>query len=341
MKVDYVLEKHRCFWQRTDVSEPLVQKFHFGGLIRKPYPLSDGRSLVEPTQVFPAQIDIHRLLGLDSTRKTALDGLMINATAPVFPEAWMESLIGCPIYASAFSCTAKPVTNDIERFASEFRVSDALQSPWLEVMDEVIETAVDVSAGQIGVRQLHLRGIIDMLAACFGEESLCLALADHSSQLKKLIQTFAQLYVEVALRGLAVRPRWNGGYVSAWGLFAPGTLLDYQVDASSIVSTDLYDEFFGEHDASIISQCDYSLTHVHSCGLHVIDALLRIDKLGAIEISLDGDATVWDPARIIEYCQKIQSANKSVLVHGQLSQADLNELLASLSPVGLAIFCWE
>ena len=341
MQMDDILQRHRCFWQRTENSEPLVQKLHFGGYVQKPYPVSGGRSLVDPEQVLPEQMDVHRLLGLDTAPKATFDGLEINATAPVFPEAWMESLIGCAIYASAFSCTAKPVTGDIAKFAADFQLKDALQSPWLKVMDEVVQTAVDASAGKMPVPQLHLRGIVDMLAACLGEESLCLALADNSSQLEELIQDFTQLYIEVALRGLAMRPRWNGGYVSAWGLFAPGTLLDYQVDATSIMRADLYDKFFSKHDASIMSRFDHSLTHVHSCGLHMIDALLKIDQLSAIEISIDAEATVWNLARFTEYCQKVQSANKSVLVHGQVSQADLREMLASLSPVGLAIFYWN
>ena len=340
MEMDYVLDKHRGFWQRAEVSEPLVQKLRFGGYVQKPYPVGGGRSLVEPEQILPEQMDVHRLLGLDTAPKAGLEGLAINATAPVFPEAWMESLIGCAIYGSAFSCTAKPVTGDIARFAADFRLKDAFQSPWLKVMDEVVQTAVDASTGTMPVSQLHLRGTVDMLAACLGEESLCLALADNSSQLEKLIQDFTELYIEVALRGLAMRPRWNGGYVSGWGLFAPGTLLDYQVDATSIMRADLYDKFFRKYDASIMSRFDYSLTHVHSCGLHIIDALLTIDELSAIEMSIDAEATGWDPARFIQYCHKIQSANKSVLVWGQLSQADLKEMLASLSPVGLAVFYW-
>ena len=129
--------------------------------------------------------------------------------------------------------------------------------------------------------------------------------------------------------------------MSTWGLFAPGTLLDYQVDASSIIRAELYKEFFLECDSSIISNFEYSIVHMHACGLQIIDALLEIDKLNAIEISLNRETGVWEPAKIIEYCKKIQSAKKSVLIHGQLSQAELNELSASLSPTGLAIFYWE
>jgi len=339
--MDRVLDKHRLFWLNAEVDGPLIQKFHFDGFKSKPYPLSDGRSIVDPMRILPDQIDIHRLLGLTKTQQMPLDGFKFNWSGPVLPEAWMESLIGCAIYVSAFSCTAKAVMNNIEQFASDFQVNDALQSPWLEVMDKVIETAVDVSGDQIGVRQLHMRGIIDMLAAGLGEESLCLGLLDHDRPLKQLIQDFTQLYIEVALRGLALRPRWNGGYVSSWGLFAPGTLLDYQADASSLVRAELYKEFFLECDSSIISNFEYSIVHVHSCGLHIIDALLEIDKLNAIEISLDRETGVWEPAKIIEYCKKIQSAKKSVLIHGQLSQAELNQLSASLSPAGLAIFYWE
>jgi hypothetical protein len=341
LKTNDVLHKHKSFWLHTDVDKPLIQKFHFNGFKAKPYPLSDGRSIVSPEQIAPDQVDIHRLLGLDKPHPDVLEGYKVNWNGPIFPEAWMESLIGCPIYVSAFSCTAKPVTNDIEQFASNFQLSSALQSPWLKIMDKVIETAVDASDGQIGVRQLHMRGIIDMLAACLGEESFCMGLLDNGSQMKQLIHDFSQLYTEVALKGLTLRPCWNGGYVSTWGLFAPGTLLDYQVDASTMIQAGLYKEFFLEYDSSIISNFEYSILHVHNCGLHIIEALLEIGKLNAIEISLDRETGDWNPAKIIEYCEKIQSAKKSVLIYGQLSQPEVNELLISLNPIGLGIFYWE
>jgi hypothetical protein len=208
-------------------------------------------------------------------------------------------------------------------------------------MDEVLKTAVNASNSQTGVRQLHLRGIIDMLAACFGEELLCLGLYDHQRLLQKIAQDFAQLYTKVALRGAAFRPRWNGGCISSWGLFAPGILLDYQIDASNMMQTDIYEELFLPYDAAIISNFEYSLVHVHRCGLHIIDALLKIQELNAIEISLDRESNMWEPSKVIECCKKIQASRKSVLIYGQLSQAELNELLSSLNSAGLAIFYWE
>ena len=336
-----VLDKHRAFWLRKDVDEPLVQRFHFGGFRQKPYPLSDERSAVKPVKLTPDLIDIPRLLGLDQARPAPIDNNKVNWVGPVFPEAWMESVVGCPVYASAFSCTAKPVTNSVESFASDFQLSEALQSPWLKVMDKVIETAVGFAGTDIAVRQLHMRGIIDMLAACIGEESLCLALHDRDRHLNQLGDAFTQLYIEVALRGLHLRPQWNGGYVSTWGLFAPGSLLDYQADASSMIAPDLYKEFFIKYDSSIISEFEHSIVHVHACGLHIIDALLQIDELNAIEISLDRETGVWFPQKLIDYCKEIQSAGKSVLIYGQLSKAELEVFLAALSPVGLAIFHWN
>jgi len=150
-----------------------------------------------------------------------------------------------------------------------------------------------------------------------------------------------QLYIKTALRGLSQRPLWKGGYVSSWGLFSPGTLLDYQVDASNMVSSGLYNEMLVKYDAEIVSNFDYSLIHVHSCGMHIIDSLLKIDQLDAIELSLDREAGVWEPERTVEYCKKIQKAKKSVLICGQLSQSELDYLLLSLSPASLAVFYWE
>ena len=338
--IDNILDRHKSFWHHCEVDEPLVQKVNFVGFKSRPYFASGGRTILNPTRIYPDDIDAHRLLGLDRPNISPLSGCKVNCIGPVLPEAWMESLIGCPIYASEYSCTAKPVNADI-RSAAEFSLDDAMGSPWLKVMDDVIRIGVDFSKDAIGVRQLHLRGIIDMLAAYLGEESLCIGMLDAKDEIGRLAQKFMQLYIKTALRGLSQRPLWKGGYVSSWGLFSPGTLLDYQVDASNMVSSGLYNEMLVKYDAEIVSNFDYSLIHVHSCGMHIIDSLLKIDQLDAIELSLDREAGVWEPERTVEYCKKIQKAKKSVLICGQLSQSELDYLLLSLSPASLAVFYWE
>jgi len=306
----------------------------------KPYPVRGGQYLVDPTPITASDIDVGRLLGLDRQLPEPVAGEMVKALGPVYPEAWMESLMGCPILASACSCTAKPYAMDCERAASQFSVGAAINSDWSMVMDQVLAAATSAAGDRIGVRQLHLRGIIDMLAAYFGEERLCLSLYDNRKALRDLSQEFTDLYIKVAQRGFVLRNAWQGGFVSSWGLFAPGRLLDYQVDASNMLAAPMYEQHFLQFDKQIIDAFEYSLVHVHACGLHIIKPLLKLERLSAIEISLDRETGQTDLLAVMKAAQEIQRCHKAALIYGQLNASELAMLIQNLDTKGLAVFYW-
>ena len=338
--VNELLRRHASFW-RCENTEPLLHRINFCGFKMKPYPIKNGKYLVDPTPITASDIDIDRLLGLDRELRNPIVGEMVNAIGPVYSEAWMESLIGCRILASAYSCTAKPCEATSNRAVAEFSIQEAINSDWSRVMDAVLTRADLASGDRIGVRQLHLRGIIDMLAAYFGEERLCLSLYDNCRALRDLAKKFTDLYIKIAQRGFAFRKRWQGGFVSSWGLFAPGQLLDYQVDASNMLSAQMYEQCILEFDEEIIEAFEYSLIHVHACGLHIVKSLLNLDHLRAIEISLDREAGRTDISTIVDVAKRIQERGKAVLIHGELNEGELATFIRHLSSNGLAIFYWH
>ena len=78
--------------------------------------------------------------------------------------------------------------------------------------------------------------------------------------------------------------------------------------------------------------------HIHAVGLHVLDAVLDIKALDVVQISLDRDAGWWHEEELIGAVRKTQSAGKSVLLCGELSEAERRNLQCALDPLGLAIF---
>jgi hypothetical protein len=338
--IDELLNKHAAFW-RCENNEPLLHKIDFTGFKMKPYPIMSGQYLVNPTPIIASDIDVDRLLGLDKRLRKPVVGEMVNAIGPVYSEAWMESLIGCPILASAHSCTAKPCAIECEHAASQFSVDAAFNSDWSKAMDAVLTRAGSAAGDRMGVRQLHLRGIIDMLAAYLGEEQLCFSMYDCGKALKDLSEKFADLYIKVARRGLDLRRSWQGGFVSSWGLFAPGQLLDYQVDASNMLPVQIYEQYFLKLDEKIINDFEYSLVHVHTCGIHIVESLLKLDHLKAIEISLDRETGRTDISAIINAAKCIQDHGKALLIYGELNQKELTMFIRRLNQNGLAIFYWH
>jgi hypothetical protein len=335
-----LLDRHAAFW-RCENNEPLLHKIEFCGFNRKPYPVRGGKVLIDPTPIKASDIDIECLLGLDKDERKPFSGQMINAIGPVYSEAWMESLIGCPIFVSAYSCTAKPCAINLQQAASQFSVDTAFNSDWSEIMEEVLAVAVSVAGDRIGVRQLHLRGIIDMLAAFLGEEQLCLSIYDNGESLASLSEKFTDLYIKIVRHGFNLRRPWRGGFVSSWGLFAPGQLLDYQVDASNMLPVQMYERHFLKFDEQIINEFEYSLIHVHACGVHIIEALLKLDHLRAIELSLDRETGRTDIYAIKEAAKRIQDHGKALLIYGELNEAELAMFTENLNQKGLAVFYWH
>lgn len=336
------IEKNKEFWKLSN-KEPLLARIPFSGFYRKPYPVMGGRELLDPERIFPSDIDTDRLIGTGKPKPEPFNGDMANFAGCLYPEAWMESIIGCPIFASAFSCSSKPVSDgeDISALMDAFSIESAVKSEWLVIIDEVMNKLNAKAGDDLPVRQLHFRGVIDMLAAFVGEERLCFSLYDYPEKVSNLADKFADLYIMTAQNNISTRKPWLGGYVSAWGVFAPAPILDYQIDASNLFSLDTYKEHFLKYDKKIIENFPYSVMHLHACGLHILDAVLEIENLKCVEITIERETGVFRKDLILSSCKKIQAAAKCVLVNGELNEEELAEFLNELDPAGLAIFYWK
>jgi hypothetical protein len=336
-----VIDKNFEFWKLTN-KEPLVAKIPFSGFYKKPYPVMGGRNIDDPERLLPVDMDIDRIIGFGKSNPEPFNGDMVHFAGCLYPESWMESLIGCPIYAAAFSCSSKPVSNDDHGEAMDrFRVEEAMDSEWAEVMNRLIGRLVEKAGADVPVRLLHFRGVIDMLAAFLGEEKLCFSLYDHPEKVAELGDRFADLYIWAAQNNISRIQPWNGGYASAWGVFAPGPIVDYQIDASNLFPIDTYRKHFLEFDKKVIRNFEYNLMHMHACGLHILDAVLEINNLKAVEITIERETGVFKKELILDSCKKIQAASKCVIINGELNEQELVEFKDKLDPSGLAIFYWS
>lgn len=335
--LETLLDRHSSFWGRGPAGRPLLTRMPPYQWARKPYPISSGGYVAEPSPLMPGDVDVERLIGLDRPPPDLTVGDLIWSIGCVYPQAWMESLLGCPILASDVSVTAKPKGGDVPAAAAAFSVEEALASPWLRVMDTVLDRAVAAAGGARSVQQLHLRGIIDMLAAYLGEERLCLAAHDCPDELALLADRLTELYIAVARRCLSSRPTWCDGYVSVWRVYAPGPLLDYQIDASNLFSPKMYQQHFLTYDRRVLREFPYSVTHLHATGLHQLDNLLALPEARAIQINLDRETGVWDKTGVLACCRRVQAQEKSLIITGELDDDELAEFIAALDPRGLAL----
>ena len=340
----HIIEKHLKFWRGENV-EPLCAELPHPGWSRKPYPLSRNRYAIEPQRIEPDDIDIDKLLAADRLPTVPNTGEYLHGVKTMYPVACMESVIGCPIFAADTSCYSRPYDS---LPSTEPKPSSA---EWVPILDSVIRREVELSSGRLPSLQLHLRGIVDMVAAYWGEERMCLSMFDDPKAIHTLVADFASLYLDMARRGVEARPKWHDGFVSHWGVFAPEALLDYQVDATSILSKAQYDEFFLSVDEDILSAFPFSVVHLHACGLHIAPSIAGCARVTsnekaftggrAVEISLDREAGAFQIEAIIDATRLLQMHGVRVILNGELYEAEVEILTQALDPGGLAIFSWR
>jgi hypothetical protein len=255
--------------------------------------------------------------------------------APVAPYSlvpWVEAIIGCPIHVSlkAHSMWSLPPYQSLRQID---RV--AADPAWLDKLREFTAFLAERAGGRYLVTQTLMRGISDMLEALLGGDGLGLAIYDDPQKFHEVAAQCAEVFIEIGRAQLDLIPRFRGGMSNPFGLWAPGSSIRTQDDASALLSPAQYAEFILPYQERIAAAFDYSVIHLHSVCLHVADAVCD-SSLGAVQVSLDPvpfGPTVTELlpklARILE--------KKPLILEGPFTQAELDLTLNTLDPRGLFI----
>jgi hypothetical protein len=86
-------------------------------------------------------------------------------------------------------------------------------------------------------------------------------------------------------------------------------------------------------DARQASSFPYSVIHLHSSSLFLLDRILDVEPLKCIQINKDvGGAEV---PKMLPFLKMVQARGKRLLIRGKLDHDDLNLLRRELTPKGL------
>ena len=206
---------------------------------------------------------------------------------------------------------------------------------WLNRLLEITHLLVERAGERYPVCQPLLRGPIDIASAALGDEPICWAMADEPVQFKALLEVCTDVFITVAKAWCAASPPFQNGYCE-YGIWAPGTVVRTQCDNAALLSPQTYRDFLLPCDEQICAAFDYPLIHTHSGVLHiVVDALLELERLRAIQVSLDYPAQP-PVTTLLPIFQKINK-EKPLIITGALTEEELNLLLNTLSPRGLCL----
>lgn len=343
--LERVLSRHRALW-RMELDTPIVHVTRHKPLAALEIVLADGTPMKEDMYLTPYILDPRRMIDLeeDPTRprpKPDLPGGIAGAgdvfvtRRPITRMCWVEAVMGCPVHArtASGSIYSEPYLKSLDELD---RIPPLEGNRWLEFLREYDRVLVENAHGKYHVSQCLMRSTVDQMAALVGYEVMCSAFYDNPKAVHRMNELSVKYFLKVAETQYSVIPPLEGGYVSYFTLWAPGTVIRTQCDASAAMSAKTYEEFFFPYEEEIYRQYDYSIVHLHSGYLHTVPTFLKTKYPSAIQVSLDTGSTPETPHTLLPIFKRILE-KKPLIINGPITQAELDELLRELPAHGLFI----
>ena len=319
------LQRHKAFW-RGEGELALVRTSEYRPLKdMSVIPLADGREAVEGDEIVPGAIDPARFLSGRAPLASVVAGDFLSGEGPPHL-CWSEAVLGCPIRVATGGPWAEPFAESPEQLLQ--RKPDA---EWLARLEAFVTALADRAGGRYPVTQPLLRGPIDMMASGLGHEAACLLLLEDPGAADAVLAHCAELFIDIARLRLRLTPIFHGGYLSSYGIWAPGQVVRTQLDNATMLSPKVYRERIMPHDRQVIESFEFPLMHVHSGCLHIADELLNIEALRCIQVSIDYPGGPL-ASEIMPILARILD-DRLLIVTGPVSESEL-ESLRKLEPQG-------
>jgi len=288
--------------------------------------------MLEPEKIHPLPEDTHEHLDVPKTY-----GDVFQVLAPYYKIPWVEAISGCPLVVKGDSIWPKPYV-DRTGLGKE-KVTVARSQEWIDKLVDFTTFLVRNVFPEYLVTQPLMRGPGDLLSAIMGVENMCIGMYMFPDTTRDLLSKLTDVLIEAASTQLKAIPEFNGGYCNPFGVWAPGASVRTQDDASVQLSPRHYEEFILPCEKRIVECFDYTVRHVHSGCIRIVDMLLGVANLGGIEVTVDEFPYPRDWDALIPVLQKIQT-RKPLIVSGAFTQEEFDRVVGALSPNGLLLDAW-
>ncbi|HJP31332.1 MAG TPA: hypothetical protein QGF95_12335 [Candidatus Latescibacteria bacterium] len=319
-----LLTRHEAFWQRQGDTPLMSVSAHKPLEERGGIPLADGTRSADGRLITPELLDPARFYGGAPIQDVVRGDFIASQGPPGM--CWTEAAYGCPVRIVTGGPWAEPCVGDwrAERYLEP-------DQEWISKLNEFVDFLVDRAAGHHPITQPLFRGPVDVMFAGLGHEEACMAVKTAPEASDRILDGCVELFNEMATARLTGTPEFEGGYLSSFGIWAPGTVVRTQVDNVSMLSPETYRERILPFDRKVFAAFDVTLIHLHSCCLHIIDDLVLEEDLDCIQVSIDypGGPLAAD---VMPQLQRVLE-HKPLIVTGPVYQAELDEL-KELKPAG-------
>jgi hypothetical protein len=328
-----LLDRHADWWQRKGTLFAQVDSQPLGDLW---LPLADGTLAHKDLDITPEMLDVERLVGpTQEPGPFRLEGDLFQTVAPYSRVPWVEAVLGTPIRATIQGGSMRTHAF-IHNWDEWNHRASRRDEDWLKLLQHLTTLHVERANGRYAIVQTLMRGPSDLAEAVLGPELMCFSMYDHPQELRRFLEEVTQAFIEILEAQLARVPSMWGGYVNPFGIWAPGTVVRTQCDASVFLSPKHYAEWYQPYDVKISQAVDYSIIHLHSCSLHTVDALLEVERPHAIQVTLEDESSGPTLEEIMPVFDKMLRV-KPVILDGPLTDDEAQQILDRLPLDGLCL----
>ena len=195
-----LLSRHRAFWHREPVAQPLLHfsQARYGG--DRPLP-GDAIDITPETVRGRAEVTVSSLRASYEHGGVTRGDFFTSSPFPTPP--WMEPVLGCPI--KVFENTTTDWREPLPGGWDEVRRIEAgMGGVWREALLHVITTANRELGREYPLGNPLIRAPIDCLAAMVGDEALCYLVVDEPDELRRVASICADIWLELTGAWLGV-----------------------------------------------------------------------------------------------------------------------------------------
>ena len=207
---------------------------------------------------------------------------------------------------------------------------------WLVTYLSFVRELTVQSRGRYPVGLPILRGVTDLFGMLRGHTGSLMDCIEHPELSRKACRLCAEALISVVRFHHNACGEFHGGYyIEQYNMWAPGPLIRMQEDSSAVYSPSLYRDLILEFDNLIADSCSYSMMHIHSASLFLLDSLLEIKNLDIYQVNKD--ICEMDLPQMLPYLKRIQEAGRLLYIRGPLTADDFRLVARELSPSGLVL----
>lgn len=328
------IQGYESYWKREAVDRPLlgfdISGFDFFKRFRV-FRGDDAPERFTPESLNPGDfLDDYERFYQDSAQ---VKDDFIKGVSPVPSIPWAELMLGCDNKLSSGSIWA------MERNASWDELENVgfdPNNPWVIKYLDFLAALAELGGELYSASQPIIRGISDLHGALRGHYQSLLDLMDEPKLCKELFDRLVDFLLGLFKLQAKTIPPFKGGYAQEmYGLWAPDVFVRIQEDATANYSPRLCEELLLEPERRLAAAFPYTMIHLHNSSLFLLDLFLQIEEIKCFQINMD--TTGMTLAEEMPYLQKIQQAERCMLLRGNYSLEDLKLIKNHLDSSGLAV----